>query len=522
MKKPHVLCIALMYPVSIYINIVLGLLAIAANSEQALSTNVHAWSTSRGNVQLTRFFPTEKPLHAAGQITVRDITLPYEFFAAYMLAGDVDGTGTTKLVGMAKDPLGLVVVDPLTGASQHISLEPNPYSLGADKDVPLVVQLVDYDSVPGLEAVCWLGHSTSNNPEGLPVVHEIVSIRDQTTLVRFYGYPQDDINGDGFANGTDGSAFFFRDASGKGKLVTAISMNRPDLQPRELRIYDTDTGVISSRFQMAAPFGGSALKTLESGETYIFSTSWTPDNGVTGVIDGIPMTDSESYLTCLKYGDSSQEESPLSLQWHRKRGELMGGDGLITRDSTGRLLAVAKEDYIRAWDPFSAGGLHVMDLITGELVAEFFLESGLSFTNFACAPDGTGIIYTALQEKAAIAKFDISRTVSENPVAYRDFTDVDISGLAFPLCATDMNGDGSHDLVIVRTVSGVSEVVLLDSDLNDMAIIDAPLNYYPAFADADNDGYPEMYICDPHDANKVRIIEYAAEASTANGFEAYP
>ena len=522
MREACILRFTHVYRISICIHIALCLLATAASTGYASSTGVHAWSTGRGNVEMTRFFPTEKPPHAAAQIAVRDLTLPHAVYAAYMLTGDVDGTGAAKLVGMTKDPLGLLVVDPQTGSSQHISLEPNPYSPGTDKEMPLAVQLVDYDGVPGLEAICWLGHSTSQNPEGHPALHEVVSIRDQSVLSQFYGNLQDDINGDGFANGTEGTSLFFRDAAGTGKFVTTISMNRPDLQPRELRIYDADTGEISSRFQMATPFGGTALTTLESGETYIFSTPWTPYNGVTSEIDGIQMMDNESYLTCLKYGNSTQDESPLTLQWYRKRGELMGGDGLIVRDSTGRLLAVAKEDYIRAWDPFSPGGLHVIDLLTGELVAEFFLESGLSFANSACAPDGTDIIYTALQEKSAIAKFDISRPAAENPVAYRDFTNLDITSLALPLCVTDMDGDGSYDIVLVRTVSGNSEVVILDSDLNDMAIIEAPLNYNSAFADADSDGYPEIYVCDPHDASKVRIIEYSPEASGAGGFEAYP
>ena len=519
------------YRPSALLHITLVLLVVTTRTGFASSMDVHAWSTGVGDAAYTLFFPTETPPHAGTKVTVRDMTLPYTLYGASVLTGDVDGTKTTKLVGRTKDPLALVVIDPLSGNTQLINLEPNPHSQGIETEQLAVSQLVDYDGVPGLEAICWIGLPAHTNSEGRPGLHQVVSIRDQSMLTRFYGYPQSDMDGDGFAAGSEGGAIFFRDSSGAGKFLTAISMSRPDLQPRELRIYDADTGEISSSFQMATPFGSTPLATLETGETNIFIAPWTPDNqipnpgsgvNVSADLNGTHVTDRESYLTCLQYDPRTPGQSPLTYKWSRKRGEFLGGYGLIFRDSTGRLLTVAADNYIRAWDWISPGGLHVTDLITGEVVLDFFLEPTLSFASLACALEGSDIVYTGLHEKPAIAKFDVSRPAPENPVAFRDFSDLDPTGVALPVCITDMNGDGSHDLVVIRTRDEISEVVILNSELEDMDVIEAPLNFGPSFGDADNDGYPEMYIVDPHDASKIRVIEYTAETSETEAFEAYP
>ncbi len=100
----------------------------------------------------------------------------------------------------------------------------------------------------------------------------------------------------------------------------------------------------------------------------------------------------------------------------------------------------------------------------------------------------------------------------------RRLPDEQVSTLT-PLGITDMDGDGKHDLVVSRNTGEQNYVHIYSANLEEMAIIPTPLSRRAGFADADQDGYPELYIADETTGLSVTVIEYQRTSSHIDGFE---
>ncbi len=485
----------------------LTVFAALVSSPCAYSGEVQPWAFIQiGSPRWTYFYPTDDFVRTSEGPETRTLDLPVTVGNSYM-TGDVDGNGSIEVVLCVEDPPSLLIVDPLSGDSYTVPLEPNPHIAGTPRVA--AVQLIEYDGTPGLEVVCYV-----IAPDTRPMF-QIVSPARGSVLASVIGEGGVDVNGDGTWSGRyESMNAAFRSKAGKWKIIANVSYSRPDLHARALRVYDVDTGKLESQFDVATPTDQTATMTTPSGDTYTVLVPWTPDNEITpgvnvsAMLDGFKTTDRESYVTCFK-------NEGLALQWYHKRGEFMGGRGFITTDSRGRELAVAFDQLIRAWDPLTPGGIHVYDLFSGRIVREFFLEEGLSF-NMAVAAENTDSMYAVLLEEPRMLKFDLY----EGQTAELDYTSDPTINL-YPYGVTDMDADGEHEVLLRRASSDGSDVMILDADLNEKAVIPAPLAKSAAFADADNDGFPELILLDNETKQSLTIIEYSAPSSHVPGFEGY-
>ncbi len=498
-----------------------------------LSQNTFArpWSYGSGTTTNTRFFPTLKPLHAGTSLVVDSFSLPARLEGT-LLAGDVLGNGKTQLVCAVNDPPSLLVHDLSTGESFTMLLEPNPYTESLDTEVAICIQLMDYDSIPGMEVFCQIADAQSDNRVTPRTLYQVVSPRQEKVLTSFNGIFGGDQTNDQEWNGTENGQYMFRSESGKWKMVAYMSAPHESYKPRSVNIYDVETGELETQFHMATPPTTGAMITLPDIGTYFFITPLTPDNwikvngetiydedgkviNVSETVDGILMKDREAYDFCLKYDDSAPNSDPLSLEWHYKRGELVTSSSIINEDASGHLVTIAISGGIRVWDPVTPGKIFVHDLKTSEKLNEFTFEEGLSY-NGMMAPEKSDILYVKAQEIPRLMKYDLNQGLA----ASLDISD-DLTDQFRMLGITDMDGDGEHDVIISRYTPDYPAILIFDTDLNEKETIPVPLGRIAVFADNDEDSFPELYFLDQVSNQTIYRIEYQTNISDFSPFEAY-
>lgn len=441
------------------------------------------------------------------------------------LLGDVLGNGSLQAVSATFEPLQLIVFDVLTQNTIAIPLN-EPFELtGTSAGVAKIVQLIDYDDQPGMEALVYVGNRANQRP-----LHQIVSPRQQAVIAQFDGIIGEDVDGDGEWTGTDDLVAMFKSPTGRWKALTRATAGHSDYKPRSINIWDIETGALEEQFHTATPPGGMSFFTDDDGVFYIINAPFTPSNwirvdgerivdengefvNVSEELDGILVEDDEAYDLCLAYDDRNAG-SALELKWYNKRGELMSGSSLVTQSSDGAQFAVTWDYYIRQWDAESTGAIHVYDLLSGDIVVEYFAEPELSFRTVA-AIDGQDQLYALLQEEPVLNHYDVNKGLL-NSLRLSDDSNarVWIGGIA------DMNGDGAYEVIIEVLEMGTQYVRIYSQSLELIDEIETPIIRDRAIGDADRDGYPEFYSLADGSLTEVHVIEYQA-ASACGVFHHY-
>lgn len=487
-----------------------------------------SWDTEFGSVANTRFFHTQKPQLPGARISSHGLSLPAPVDFT-LLCGDVKGEGTASLVYATQEDLALIIIDPLTQQYFSIALDENEDLDDTTSIRARALQLVEYDEDPGMEVLCSVLDPRAN---GTRILFQIVSPRKNQIVRRFYGIVGDDINGNGFWDGSESGGFLFKSKKELWKLVTGMSAAHEDYKPRSVNIYDVEGGQLEAQFHMALPPFLPAIYTTQTDGTFLFWAPTTPDNwlrengellldengnviNVSEIVDGVKMTDREAYSFCFKYDDSMEGGDALSLEWYKKRGELSWSNAIISPDAAGRILALANDALIREWDLFTPGKMYAYDLYSGDVIQEFSLEEGLSFLEIM-PMENTNSIYAILQEEPVIQKYDLEDGLQKTLDFYEDPT----LKLVF-LGITDMDGDGRNDVIVAKNKASDSSIVIFDDDLNVKAEIPTFPISRKAFSDWDQDGYPELSVLDMVSLQEITIFEYQAETSNFSDFELY-
>jgi hypothetical protein len=477
---------------------------------------VEPWGYWHGDAGNLRFYPTQKPSHPSDDSPlIHSLSLDHSIYPI-ILTGDVMGNGRTYLVYGYSDQDIVGVLDPLTGEIVTINLDPNPYSppSHAGKAVTLT-HLLDFDNEPGLELLCYSGWENAR-----PSM-QIVSFKQKKVLRSFSGEAGADANGDGWWSGYEVPNYLFKDTTDQWKILTSARSGRPDLIPREIRVYDVESGTVESRFTIAASPAGNSLWQPEGQNPWFFFAPMTPDNSepppAPKVMLGDSLTsDAESYVLGFQYDPAlASEQKSLTLNWFDFRAKFVSGGSLIAEDIQQRILSVAWDHIIREFDPISPGKLHVYELQSGNELREFSVEEGYSFGFYPMMANQTDKLFIPILEEARFQVYDINTGL----LSEADYS-TDPTAQLISLGLTDMDGDGEYDVLVKKESSKGAEVLIFDQNLNEKAAIPLSLGSYNAFADADNDGYPELYIVNSLTNRDIMVIEYQASASASGRADA--
>ncbi len=490
------------------------------------SYTANHWLTQWGNPQRTRYFSSDYiPSQKATRLTKRTIQLPFPIEELFYTA-DVTGDGKAEFVSLIQDPPSILIVDLTNESYEQIPLEKSPHLTEEDTEIQYeIIQLVDYDGEPGLEVFCEvLPVVPGSYYDGKPTFYQIVSPRLKKVIHRFSGITIEDRSGDGMWSGSEIASILFKDQTDQWKMAACMSAGHEDYKPRSINIYNIENGQLEAQFHTATSTRKISLLKTESDEILITLWSHTPDNwiringeiqydedgnkiNVSEILDEKVVTDKEGYSICLNYNGSLNEDA-LQLRWYSKIVDYCSINSAIIQDSLNRNLAVDLWHIVRAWDPLSAGGICIFDLETGETINEFQADEGLSFEHII-APPHSDRIYTRIYELPHLVQYNIQN--GESKIV--ELSDNSIVQLEL-IGAADMDGGGEYDIVVMSNASGEFELIVLDTDLNEKTSIPIPPSYKTAvFGDANQDGYPEVYLIDQNTNQSLTIIEYGNPSS---------
>ena len=326
----------------------------------------------------------------------------------------------------------------------------------------------------------------------------------------------------GWWSGSESPFYIFKDTQNSWKLVTLTATGRPDLIPRETRIYDLASGKLESRFVLSACPFTPAFYQPEGQNPWIINAPITPDNSSPPaapkvMLGEILTSDKESYTLGFQYDPSlAAAGKSLALQWFHHRADYVSGCTLIMKDTQGNPLVAVSDYKIREFDAVLPGKLHIYDLMTGKIIHEFSAEPGYSFGYWPLSADKSGVIYVPLLEEPRFQKYDIAKGL----VKEKDYSS-DPANRLYLIGLTDMDGDGQYEILLKKDSSKGAELLILDQDLNEKAKIPMPLGWICAFADADNDGFPEFYLLNSVTNSEITVVEYQANASSAGEYEIF-
>ena len=417
--------------------------------------------------------------------------------------------------------------DPVSSETTLIPLIGPSEKTGTSDEFNSIQYLFEMDDQPGLEVLCNIGNRANQK-----TVFQIVSPRQKKVISHFEGLIGDDIDGDGEWTGAELGFVVFQSASGKWKLFSRASAGHSDYKPRSINIWDIESKQLELQFHTATPSPIPAFFRDTEGVMHFFIVPHTPDNwikvngerildengnyiNVSETVNGILIKDNEAYDKYFTYDDSKPGQPALNMQWMNKRGNLMSGKSMITKSREGNDLAVSCDSYIRAWDLTSTGSIHVYDLFSGEIIAEYAADPETSILDMV-AIDGEEQIYAIQQESPVLYHYDIREGLKNSVVLSEDPNARVLLG-----GATDMNGDGDADIVIKLIEFGAQSVQIYNSDLTLLDEIDTPYSNKCAIADNDRDGFPEVYLLDEVTRSEIHVIEYQPPASQANFYNLY-
>ncbi|MDX9755652.1 MAG: hypothetical protein RBU29_16930 [bacterium] len=482
-----------------------------------------SWPMVGANPQQNGYYEATIPAQPASRIHAETISLPWQTSGADGLIGDVLGNGRYQWIS-CKDtaPFEIHLYDPATSSFQVFPLL---RSLPSDATIR-AFQLIDYDNLSGLDVLCSI---IPKQPNGNKSTYFVFSPQSGQVLTQFQGITGQDQDGDGNWNGSEQPGIAFRATSGSWKLMSRIGAGHADYKPRAVTFYDMATGKLEYQFHVAALPRGISLTPLPSGDIQMLIPLHTPANViridgipqvdehgkavfVSEIVGGIQTNDSEGYVYCLHFNDTLPADRQFSLRWSQKMGELLSGSSSILQDTQGRLLGLCSYAMIRAWDPFSPGRVLVFDMGTGGIVQSYQEGEKISYETLRADPH-SGAIYVKLLETPSLLKFDLNQSL---PVARRDFETNPL--VTYSLVGlTDMNRDQRTDVVVMKSSPLGSELLILDSDFHTHASVAIPLPFFQAsIADSDRDGYPECYVLDQVERNKLTVVEYQAPVDVSD------
>ena len=472
------------------------------------------WSFGGGNAGDTFYYPTLKPADPGDTLDQRTIKLDKPAKNS-MLCGDVLGDGSSYLIYAVSNPNTVIALNVLTGESIRVLLEDNVYLQGTTwDDTPYETQLINYDDNPGLELLCFVGS------EKVKPLFQIVSFQQKKVAKSFYGEGRGVSDGGIGWSGTENLIKAFKDTTSQWKFITSASTGRPDLTPREIRIYDEVSRKLESKFSISASPTHIAYWQPQGQNPLILLTTVTPCNDSFPTaphvdLNGIETSDLESYELCFKYNPTlAAAGKSLELQWYPFRAKFVSGYSAISTDSKGRVLGIVSDYVIREFDPASPGKMHVYDMLSGNIINEFAADPGLSFGTYILAAANTDHFYGIIQEEARLQKFDVNKGM----IKELDYS-ADPTVKLRPLGLTDIDGDGKYEILIAKNTPRTSELVILDQELNEKAEIPVPQVSFCVFADADNNRFPELYVMNGITNQEITVIEYTSNISNMQNYQ---